>query len=63
MERGCYNCGGCSVPCGGDYNISSVASKYDADNDSKLDLLITLPLAKKLAVLFGKQYTGKLTCP
>jgi len=35
----------------------------DADNDSKLDLLITLPLAKKLAVLFGKQYTGKLTCP
>ena len=34
----------------------------DADNDSKLDLLITLPLAKKLAVLFGKQYTGKLTC-
>ena len=35
----------------------------DADNDSKLDLLITLPLAKKLAVLFGKQYTGKLNCP
>ena len=35
----------------------------DADNDSKLDLLITLPLAKKLAVLFGKQYTGKLACP
>ena len=35
----------------------------DADNDSKLDLLITLPVAKKLAVLFGKQYTGKLTCP
>ena len=29
----------------------------DADNDSKLDLLITLPVAKKLAVLFGKQYT------
>ena len=35
----------------------------DADNDSKLDLLITLPLAKKLAVLFGKKYSGKLTCP
>ena len=35
----------------------------DADNDSKLDLLITLPLSKKLVVLFGKQYTGKLTCP
>ena len=35
----------------------------DADNDSKLDLLITLPLSKKLAVLFGKQYTGELTCP
>jgi len=35
----------------------------DVDNDSKLDLLITLPLVKKLAVLFGKQYTGKLTCP
>ena len=35
----------------------------DADNDSKLDVLITLPLAKKLAVLFGKQFTGKLTCP
>ena len=35
----------------------------DADNDSKLDLLITLPLAKKLAVLFGKQYTGNLNCP
>ncbi len=34
----------------------------DADNDSKLDLLITLPLAKKLAVLFGKQYSGTLTC-
>ena len=36
---------------------------FDADNDSKLDLLITLPLAKKLAVLFGKYYTGRLTCP
>lgn len=35
----------------------------DADNDSKLDLLISLPIAKKLAVLFGKQYTGMLTCP
>ena len=35
----------------------------DADNDSKLDLLITLPLTKKLSVLFGKQYTGSLTCP
>ncbi len=35
----------------------------DADNDSKLDLLITLPLTKKLAVLFGNQYTGSLTCP
>ena len=35
----------------------------DADNDSKLDLLITLPLVKKLAVLFGNQYTGSLTCP
>jgi len=34
----------------------------DVDNDSKLDLLITLPLVKKLAVLFGKQYTGSLTC-
>ncbi len=34
----------------------------DADNDSKLDLLITLPLVKKLAVLFGNQYTGSLTC-
>ena len=35
----------------------------DADNDSKLDLLITLPLVKKLAVLCGNQYTGSLTCP
>ena len=35
----------------------------DADNDSKLDVLITLPLVKKLAVLFGNQYTGSLTCP
>jgi len=35
----------------------------DVDKDSKLDLLITLPLAKKLVVLFGKQYSGKLTCP
>ena len=35
----------------------------DAVNDSKLDLLITLPLVKKLAVLFGNQYTGSLTCP
>ena len=35
----------------------------DADNDSKLDLLITLPVSKKLAVLFGKQYSGNLSCP
>ncbi|MBS1256524.1 MAG: hypothetical protein MAG581_02347 [Deltaproteobacteria bacterium] len=35
----------------------------DADNDSKLDFLITLPVSKKLAVLFGKQYSGNLSCP
>ena len=35
----------------------------DVDNDSKLDVLVTLPVSKKLAVLSGKQYSGKLSCP
>ena len=35
----------------------------DVDNDSKLDVLLTLPVSKKLAVLSGKQYSGKLSCP
>jgi len=33
------------------------------DNDSKLDLLITLPVSKKIALLSGKQYSGNLFCP
>ena len=33
------------------------------DNDSKLDLLITLPVSKKIALLSGKQYSGNLSCP
>jgi len=33
------------------------------DNDSKLDLLITLPVSKKIALLSGKQYSGNLYCP
>ncbi|MFL2808467.1 MAG: FG-GAP repeat domain-containing protein [bacterium] len=33
------------------------------DNDSKLDLLITLPFSKKIALLSGKQYYGNLSCP
>jgi len=36
---------------------------YDVDNDSKLDVLIALPISKKLAVLSGKQYFGNLSCP
>ena len=32
------------------------------DNDSKLDLLITLPVSKKIALLSGKQYSGNLSC-
>ncbi|HIB45689.1 MAG TPA: VCBS repeat-containing protein [Candidatus Lambdaproteobacteria bacterium] len=35
----------------------------DVDNDSKLDVLITLPISKKLALLSGKQYSGSLSCP
>ena len=35
----------------------------DVDNDSKLDILITLPVSKKLAVLSGKLYSGNLSCP
>ena len=35
----------------------------DFDNDSKLDLLITLPVSKKIALLSGKQYYGNLSCP
>ncbi len=35
----------------------------DVDNDSKLDLLITLPVSKKIALLSGKQYSGNLSCP
>jgi hypothetical protein len=35
----------------------------DVDNDTKLDILITLPISKKLAVLSGKLYSGNLSCP
>ena len=35
----------------------------DVNNDSKLDVLVTLPVSKKLAVFPGKQYSGKLSCP
>ena len=35
----------------------------DLDQDSKLDLLLTLPINQKLAVLSGKNYTGSLNCP
>jgi len=35
----------------------------DVDNDSKLDVLVTLPVSKKIAVLSGKQYSGNLSCP
>ena len=35
----------------------------DVDNDSNLDILITLPVSKKLAVLSGKLYSGNLSCP
>ena len=35
----------------------------DVDNDTKLDILITLPVSKKLAVLSGKLYSGNLSCP
>ena len=35
----------------------------DVNNDSKLDILVTLPVSKKLSVLSGKQYSGKLSCP
>jgi hypothetical protein len=35
----------------------------DVDNDSKLDILITLPVSKKLTVLSGKLYSGNLSCP
>ena len=34
----------------------------DVDNDSKLDVLITLPVSKKIALLSGKQYSGNLSC-
>ena len=36
---------------------------YDFNNDSNLDVLITLPVSKKIAVLSGKQYSGNLSCP
>ena len=35
----------------------------DLDQDSKLDLLLSLPINQKLAVLSGKNYTGSLNCP
>ena len=35
----------------------------DLNSDSKLDLLITLPISKKLVFLSGKQYFGNLSCP
>ena len=35
----------------------------DLDQDSKLDLLVSLPINQKLAVLSGKNYTGSLNCP
>ena len=38
-------------------------SVFDIDNDSKLDVLISLPFRKKLVLLFGKQYNGNLSCP
>ena len=34
----------------------------DVDDDSKLDILITLPISKKLSLLSGKQYSGSFTC-
>jgi len=34
----------------------------DVDNDSKLDVLITLPVIKKIALLSGKHYSGNLSC-
>ncbi len=34
-----------------------------ADNDSKLDVLLTLPVHQKLSVLSGKTYSGQLVCP
>ncbi|MAA89523.1 MAG: hypothetical protein CL914_04955 [Deltaproteobacteria bacterium] len=34
----------------------------DVDNDSKLDLLLSLPFNKKLGILSGKNYSGTLDC-
>tara|TARA_B100000700_G_C15011219_1_gene841032 strand:- start:782 stop:2071 length:1290 start_codon:yes stop_codon:yes gene_type:complete len=33
------------------------------DNDSKLDILATLPLRKKIVLILGKQFSGSLSCP
>ena len=33
------------------------------DNDSKLDILATVPSSKQLVLISGKQYTGSLSCP
>ena len=35
----------------------------EINNDYKLDVLITLPISKKLVLLSGKQYYGNLSCP
>ena len=35
----------------------------DVNDDTKLDILITLPVSKKLSVLSGKLYYGNLSCP
>ncbi len=33
------------------------------DNDSKLDILATVPASKKLVLISGKQFSGSLSCP
>jgi hypothetical protein len=35
----------------------------DFDNNGQLDLLVTLPLQQKIALLEGKQFSGALSCP
>ncbi len=38
-------------------------SILNVDNDSKIDVLITIPAIKKLVLLSGKQFYGNLSCP